>query len=230
MIKKFVYYGLIIVAIAIVIIFASGYVLTNGLYKSISAKNLTTGPDSFSYFPVSYNSSTQLAIYVLSNKPLNVYLLNSSTYLTWSAYALSNKSSNGLNYVDRLKVNSTDIFKNETYVVAPIIINNTNKTLKGIIYVVLDNTPGSTSSSKLVNSTIAYLPLGTSKLIVYGIFDVVAIILFVAGLIVLAYGLLKKEMIKDQSGKVVNAKDQKDKEYVDSLYKGVKKVKKGNSQ
>lgn len=231
MIKKFVYIGIILIVLAAVLFLTSGYLLSNGISKNVSIANLTVKQYNFSYYPATYYNTSEIAIYVLASQSVNIYILNSTTFSIWRNYVTSNKSANGLNYVEQLKVNSTDIFQNKKSLVAPLIVNSSKNYSKNVLYVVIDNTLGSPSTSTPLNASVAVLPLQTSNQIPYEVLGLLSLVCFIAGIILLIYGILKKEQPKlDASGNTVQSKEQKDKEYVDQLYKNVNRGKKKKSQ
>lgn len=230
MIKKMVYYGLAMLVLAAVLFFGSGYLFSSGLGKSITLNNFTIGADNFSSYPITYTNASEVAVYVIATKPINTYLMNSSDYLSWSSHMLSTRNSSGLSYAEQLGISTNDIFKNASLTVIPLLVNSSANVSKNKFYVILDNTFGSHSFNSSVNATVSYFPLHTSKLIVYELLDVLAFVILVAGIIILIWGLVKTNEPKvapvSTTGKPT--KSQKDKEYVDQLYKGVKKSKKKN--
>lgn len=236
--KKLVYIGVGLLIIAIVLFVISGYLLSGGLSKSIVLTNLTVGAHGFSDVPVIYgNNATALAVYMLVESPANLYVLNGTTFSTWSNYVKSNKNASGLNYVKTLNVNSSYIFQNKTVEVVPIRISKSaayNNTLPANkLYIVIDNTFGSKSTSTPINATVSYLPLDESRLLISAVLGYGVIIIGIAAIIVIIYGFIKKDpnqgMPTTIGGKPV-AKNQNEKDYVDQLYKGVKTKKRRDGE
>jgi hypothetical protein len=232
MIKKFVYIGLVMILIAVIMGISAGYLLTNSATKQLSASNLTINPNSFADLPIQTHNSTALAIYSIADNLTNLYLLNSTTFSKWSSYMFVHRNASGLDYVESLGVNSSDIFKNKSNVYTQVL-QTSSSNAASVEYVVIDNTPGSASSKIPVNATVTYIPLQLSSLVVYEIPVIIGFIVGVAGIIIIIYGILKRRpetvagIPKDGSG----TKDEKEKAYVEQLYKGIgKKRRKGQAK
>lgn len=221
-----IYYGLAMIILAAALFFGSGYLFSNGIGKTLAVKNFTVGADNFTSFPINYTNASELAVYVISAKPINVYLLNITTYHLWSSHMLSAKSDSGVGYAQQLGVVSNDIFKNSSFAIIPVLVNSSKNYSKNRVYVVMDNTFGSHSFNGSVNTTLSYFPLHSSKLLVYELLDVLAFVILIAGIIIIVWGLVRsgEPKMKEEMDKPLT-KDQKQKEYVDQLYKGVKKSK-----
>lgn len=229
--KKFVFIGIGLLIAAAVLFVLSGYFLTSGFSGSVNYTNIVVGAHNFSYFPVNYNHSiSALAVYTVLNKPANLYLLNSSAFLKWDNYMKVNGSAvSGYEYVQRISQNSTYIFNNATFEVIPLNlkVSKLSANQSGSVYVVIDNTKGSKSYSSSVNATISYVPLSGSTVMLSAGLGYGVVVLGIAGIIGIIWGLLKKD--DDTLGGKSDAKEDKtkeQKEYLDKLYKGVKKGKK----
>ena len=224
MIKKFVYLGIGLIILAVVLFIISGYLFSNEITNSVSFVNLTVRANSFSYYVANYHNTSEIAIYALADQPVNFYLMNSTAFSGWSGQVSSNKSANGLRYAQQLKLNATSIFENQKTIMAPVLVNGSGSYPGNSVYVVIDNTFGSSSVGMPLNASVAYFPLRISRIVYYDMIGVAAIILFIAGIIVSLYGAFKKSVPKtDSSGNAVPTKEDRDKEYVEQLYKGVKK-------
>jgi F0F1-type ATP synthase assembly protein I len=234
--KKLVLIGLGLIILAIIFLAVDS---TNGIGgNKITENNLTIGANSFSYLPVNYgNNVSILAVDAVVSAPVNIYVLNVSTFSSWDSYMQSNKGASGLSYVKSLGVNSTYILENKSVDILPISLVKNNVLPDNLavnkLYIVVDNTPGSQSSSLPINATLSYLTVLSSKvssaLIISFVFGIGFIVLLGIGIVVIVYGIFKKSAAEkvDKSGhSVKSTKDQKNKEYVDQLYKGVKTKKK----
>lgn len=233
--KKIVLIGVALLVLAIVFLAIDSTIGIGGSKPTTS--NFTVGADNFSYLPVEYNSSIAiLAIETLLSSPTNIYILNGSAFSAWSSRIKGNSSADGLAYIEKMGVNSSYVASNRSIATIPISLEG-NKVLQNNltlnkIYVVIDNTHGSKSYATQVNATVSYLTIVSTKvsstLAISLVFSVGFILLLVAGIIVIVYGILKKDVENAAQGaaKGVSAKEQKDKEYVDQLYKGIKSKKK----
>ncbi len=223
MIKKFVYYGLALILIAIILALASGYLLNSKVGSSVSSANLTAGAGGFAYISTPVGNYTALAVYAIMSNSTNLYIMNGSTFAKWNSYISANKGSSGISYAQSLGVNSSYIFKDKRSIYTQLFISgNTANSSTNKAYVVMDNTPGSNSTAIAVNGIITYIPVKLSSILVYEVPVIIALILGVSGLIIIIYGLVRKGQPKlgalDSQG---ISKEQKDKEYLDQVYKGV---------
>jgi hypothetical protein len=114
MIKKFIYIGLVMILVAVILAVLSGYLLTNSTGKQVVASNITVNASSFADLPIQLHNSTALAIYVVEANATNIYILNSAQFSEWSSYMDSHGNASGVGYVETLGVNSTYIFKNKS--------------------------------------------------------------------------------------------------------------------
>ncbi len=233
--KKIVYIGIGLLILSIVLFIVAGFLLSSGLGSSIMATNLTVQAGGFSSVPITYYSNTSaLAVYAVINNPANLYLMNHSSFTSWSGYMDSSRNASGIKYAEQLGINSTHIFPNTSFSVIPINLKGsaTSNLSANRIYVVIDNTLGSKSSTMALNASVSYLPLESSRLIISAVLGYGVIILAIAAIVLIIWGLVKKDKLASPmvDGKNV-PKDQQEKEYVDQLYKGVKGKRKrsGNS-
>ena len=233
MIKRIIYYGIVMLAVAAIISFASVYLFNNEIKSNGIGNNLTVEAHGFSYFPITYPNSSEMEVYVIADKPINVYILNATDYSRWSSYVHTANNPNGLAYAETLGLNSTRIYKNMPIVSAPLalIANSVNSSNK--VYVVLDNTPGSNSTGSPVNASVEYSFITLTKGLVFEVAGtVIGLVLGIVGIIAILYGVLRKSdptPTLDSSGRVQSTKEQRDKEYVDRLYRNVKKAKRRNA-
>jgi hypothetical protein len=225
MIKKFIYIGLVMILVAVILAVLSGYLLTNSTGKQVVASNITVNASSFADLPIQLHNSTALAIYVVEANATNIYILNSAQFSEWSSYMDSHGNASGVGYVETLGVNSTYIFKNKSDVYTEVLQTSASAPVS-TEYVVTDNTQGSPSSNIKVAGAVTYIPLQISSLILYEIPVIIGLVLGIAGIIVVIYGFMKKrpEPIMPSTMKG-DTKDEKEKQYVDQLYKGVGKGK-----
>lgn len=255
--KKIVYIGLgLILASLIVFVIAGNSTSSaiNNLAQTVNTTNVTIAAHSFNALKLAAPSNSLLLLAVsIQNGKANFYFFNSSAYATWTAGVGSN--STGLSRALSLEGKGVYVIYNGVFNASvPSSLVNASKSLlyttneskqypAGTYYAVIDNTNGSVSSGMSLNGRIAYVPpfnnaslqgsqysqlSGALKTgILYGL---IFFILFVVGIIVVIYGVIKKPEVDvaqaaAASGKVQASKQQMQKEYVDQLYKNVGKRK-----
>jgi len=229
--KKFIYYGLALIIIAIVLALVSGYLLNSKVSGSISSTNVTVNSGSFAYVAIPGGNYTALALYMIMANSTNMYVMNGSTFSKWSGYLGSNGGASGLARAQALEVDGNYIFVDKRSVYTQLFTQQSSAQNSSMnsVYVVIDNTPGSNSSKISVSGLVTYIPIKLSSLLVYEAPVILAIILAIAGLIVIIYGLVKKgaqnlgNALQPNDGKT---KEQHDKEYLEQIYKGVDSDKK----
>ena len=227
--KKIVFIGIGLLVAALILFLLSGFLLTNGLGSSTKLVNLTVKADNFAVVNIAFSGNTSaLAVYAISESPINLYVLNNSALSEFEAYITANRNASGISYIHNLNVNSSYIFTNSMLSIVPISVGSasTRSVFPGNrVNVVLDNTFGSKSVSNTINASVSYLPLRSSRLIASAALGYAVLILGIVGIILIVYGLVKKDESKSGpqgAGGGKASKAQQDKEYVDRLYKGVK--------
>ncbi len=222
MIKKFVLIGVILVIAAIVVFFLTSYLLTNSLGGKITMLNSTVAAGGYHEVRINYtNSTTIIALYTLISAPINLYVMNASAYSEWSGYMAANANASGVSEAGRLNLGAQGLFTNKTAGMVPIETNGVGgQGTQGSVYVVMDNTHGSTSSAESVNATLWYVPVEKSGILISAAIGYSCFILGIAGIILIIYGLVKKgKQAEEQKAE----KEKSDKAYVDRLYRNVKK-------
>ncbi|MCL5430306.1 MAG: hypothetical protein M1504_02405 [Candidatus Marsarchaeota archaeon] len=241
---------ILIVAAAVVLLIsgASAGGVVSGLKNLTKMQNFTVNGGAFAYLPLQSVNSSLLAVGVLNHK-VNVYLLNSTAFPLWEnsvSNTLAPGGGNGLYSALQLEGKGAFlIYENATNVTIPANLQlgnfsaspalyalNESLYKNGMYYVVVDNTHGSASYSNQVIANFLYLlppTNSTSAATIYNfnstlgtlfILGVVFIVLLVAGIIVIAYGLLKK---RQPTAETPTVKGGPTKEEVDRLYRGVGK-------
>ena len=229
--KKFIYYGIALIVIAIVVALASGYLLNSKVGGSVSSENITVNASGFEYVGIPNGNYTALAVYAIMANSTNIYVMNRSTFSAWSSYLSQNRGASGLSRAMALGVNSSYIFENKRSIYTQVFAqpgSGANSSLNGM-YVVIDNTPGSNSSAISFEGLVTYIPLQLSSLVIYEVPMILALVAGIAGLIVIIYGLVKKGGQSLANAMQPNdgmTKDQRDKEYLEQIYKGVDSDKK----
>jgi hypothetical protein len=242
--KKFIYIGLLILFIALVIFIALiiESPFSGAISKIVTTYNLSAGSGGFYDVPLSTSNSIRSMIYVALNGSANVYLFNTSTFAAWSSRVQGNASADGLASARSLGTGIGSLIESNVNISQITLTDNLSATkvngsvagfggFNGTAYVVIDNTKGSRSSNGVVRGVIVYLGLTQSNLGTYEsigaevlVAGIAEIALGIAGIVLIVYGVMKKapEAAEYPGG----AKGAASKEYIDSLYKNVGKKKK----
>ena len=219
MLKRTVIIGIALIVVALVLFAISGEVAKSSS-GPLRITNLTVAPGSYSYTTVTYSdNASAIAIYAFLNKPANIYVLNGSAFSEWSSHVSGNVS--GIAYAHEIGINSSYIVQNKTLAIIPLIVNGTAANSTSTVYVVVDNTNGSPSYASRLNASVSHVSVKGSVIVVTSALSFGFILLVIAGIIVLIYGLIKKPKPTDlhnASGAAEKA-DGNSKEYIDSLYK-----------
>ncbi len=243
--KRVVYSGIIVLVIGIVVLLVSGNLAHSIL--PVTQYNVSVGKGSYTEMSTNITNSSRFFMIFESKEYTNLYLFSSSAYSKWQAYITGNKNASGLLKAQQLEGNGTEaIFANVVIATFPEVVNKTSsasystnisKIFPGEYYIVIDNTNGSKSSSMSFNATVllpeaGYLSgkiSGSSSLTELAVLGLVMIALFILGLVLVIYGLISKP--KTGIGTLnINPSDRVSNEYVDELYKGIGKGKKGKNK
>ncbi len=219
MLKRTVFIGIALIVVALVLFAISGEVAKSSS-GPLRITNLTVAPESYSYTAVTYsNNASAIAIYAFINKPANIYVLNGSAFSEWSSHVSGNVS--GIAYAHEIGVNSSYIVQNKTLAIIPLIVNGTASNSISTVYVVVDNTNGSPSSASRLNVSVSHVEVKGSAIVVTSALSFGFIILIIAGIIVLIYGLVKKPKAVEPfpGNETPDKADRNSKEYIDNLYK-----------
>ena len=248
MIKNIVYTGIIIIIISILLLFFESSQLSSqnlniSISKILTVKNYTVGSDSFADYNVNLNTTSDLMAFMNSSSSVNFYLMNNSAFSSWKKL-VANTSSNKTGIEDAISLENKGvyyIYKNVSTLSIPsgLLKNSSTEPLfsevsnfNSVYYLVIDNTKGSPSSNKQVNATLVYIPPLTNQTLnspqlaqVKNLVNEamwmgsIFFILLIAGIGVLAYGLIKKPKtiyVETDSGK-----SKIDLSNVDELYNGI---------
>jgi hypothetical protein len=175
----------------------------------------------------------------VASSAINVYIFNASAFSLWQRHMAGNASVNGLQYAKTIYPGNSTFISASTTLVMPE--NGSAVLPKGAlfnnsVYVVLDNTNDSPSSGNTVNARVVYLILDSATTTRYHMLasnqtyvGVAALVLFIAGVVLAIYGIVKKEP-QSSAVQVPTSKKAADKEYIDSLYKNVDNKKAGKKK
>ena len=186
---------------------------------------------------------------MVSQSPVDFYLFNYSGFSKWASIAYAGNAPSG--YSAALSLEGAGLlygYKNARSATVPYTssIDNvspfyqTNATLlnsaNGAYYAVVDNTNGSASSATQVKATILYQskPSSLTQGQTASALGVLAagagfFILLIAGIILIIYGLVKKQP-QTAGTQAPQQKSDMSEEQVDQLYKNIKKKSKGRGK
>ena len=233
--KKIVYVG---IAVLLAGLLAYFYVYSS-ISSAISAsstqvlsrvyKNFTLQQASYGVINFTGTAPNISAFVVEANKSVDVSLLNASAYALWGSSISSNKSAYGYAEAARslegrgailLYENVTNATYPYTYAQPAYATNNTNATF-GILpigrYYIIVNGHNSSEGQIAVNSIVVgdvSVAENYDTLKSIGLLSVVAVLLFVIGLIIIIVGLFRKD--KNKQGSEMSQ------EAIDKLYSGIR--------
>ncbi|HUC39081.1 MAG TPA: hypothetical protein VL944_03040 [Candidatus Acidoferrum sp.] len=251
MLKKFVYIGLALIAVSVVLFFAAHGLLTSVAQGLLAEQNTTVANRSFSYIALPL-SNESVFVAAAASSPINFYLFNTTGFSDWTAALGTNASMNG--YDDAIALEGGGLLYGYHNVVEATIppthgglAENATGTavanqsfygsasisqgLSGTYYAVIDNTNGSASSSTQVMATFLYLSptanFAGKEAAALGLIVMTTafIVLLIIGLALIVYGFMKKPKTDASGTPLPTMKDvggMTDKQ-IDMLYKSVGK-------
>ncbi len=236
MIKKFIYYGVFIVAVAIIVLLAAGSSVSGNLMGNIPVENVTVPSNSFTYALINATGAQTAIVSVIASSTVNIYVFNASNFDLWISHMTGNASANGLEYAQAIYNNASQFIFANTLMMAPANVSlalSNGGLYNRSAYVVVDNTNGSPSSIKTVRARVVYVVLNSATTKKFRsladrqlYIGTASVLMFLAGVILVIYGAMKKE-VQAPAGQVPTGKKEASKEYIDSLYKNVIKRKRG---
>lgn len=194
MIKKYLYAGLVLLVVAVVVF----YILASNIAVGTPTKvaNLTVLNNRIGDVPVQVNSTAVSMWLVFVSGYTNIYLLNQSTFTGLSGYLNGNSSASAYSYVQAHNVNKSDVFLNSSGVRKENYPTSQNVSAGNYsVYAVIDSTSGSPSSNSVVNATVVYVAYGYSTLVKKSGELLIAIAAFILAVALLIYGALKKPKV-----------------------------------
>ncbi|MGC8651695.1 MAG: hypothetical protein ACP5UH_00365 [Candidatus Micrarchaeia archaeon] len=225
--KRVVYAGLLLLVIAIAVLAVSNGEAQNAIKKNISITNVTVLNDSFYAMPLHAINTTYITyVSVDANNALNEYLFNASTFGLWKTAMLGNSSASGIHYARLLDIGNRSLIYTNNAVMSAILQQNSSS---AYAYLVVDNTPGSNSSAMKVPVRIMVLPASESMLFPYAAGDVTGVIILLASIVIIIYGLIRKQKAyaQQEGSTATSTKGASDESaYIENLYKSIESKKK----
>ncbi len=221
--KKIVIIGLVLIAAAFLISFLLSYV---NPFMYINTKIPAGGFLPINFSIPSNKTPVLFAFLGRFNKSINLYSFNSTAFQKWAALAIANPE-NGLAYAESMEGNGTFAILTNVTSIALGMSYSRNLTNATIVYssnksisnetevIVMQSTKG------ITNASIAYIPPITqytlskypniSHAFAYiSIGSVSGIIMFIAGIMLVIFGLIKKPKAKEAEKQSVEELKERD--------------------
>ncbi len=213
--KNFVLLGLAIIAATILLLPVVGRSVISGVLSNGHNYTMVAPPNRYAYINVTLVANTPAAAYVTTNQSTDIYALNGSEFSSFKSAAANAVSLSEFRAANANTIEGAEILTNTTNTIA--LLENPNGAPRAYnYYVVIDNTGSSNAVSGYVD--VVYLSNSAGTDIVA--LGAVAIAGLIAGAALIIYGLVKKTPLPQEKSPIM---DEKDKAYVDSIYKNVGK-------
>lgn len=211
--KNFVFAGLAIIALVVLLLPLVGKYVMSGILSGGQNYTIVAPANKYAYANVTITANAPAAAYVVTNRTTNIYALNGSEFSDFqsifgNAIALSTFRASNANTIE-----GAEIFTNTSNTIA-LLVNPQNAPRAYNYYVILDNAGSANAVAGYVD--VVYLSNSAGMNIVA--LGAVAIAGIIAGAALIIYGLVKKPSDPKQKAPEQEAKDQA---YVDNLYKSV---------
>ena len=229
--RKIVYVGLLLMVLSVVLFVAISSSPVSIPHGQQLTENMTVPVLGYKAVQIIENGTSSIAFYVASSSDSNVFLFNQSAFSAWNK-SISSQPYNGLGLATSLESLGALVIYGGTPTAlvppvssyAPLYTSNVLNVSSGIVpagvyYAVIENMNGTLVNPKAINATFVYLPAVSSSLagrsfVRISSEGIVAILLFVVGIILAIYGAL-------QPGPAGRAKGVPTQEEVDALYRGI---------
>ncbi|MCL4363029.1 hypothetical protein M1439_01105 [Candidatus Marsarchaeota archaeon] len=237
--KRLVYSGLLLIALSVILfsIIASSTSSTfSKLYGDLVYKNITVNSNSLYYIDINSTTAYPMLMGLGMHSPAQVFLFNASSFSSWISGAGPKSGLSGailfegkglmLAYNNTMNVSIPTEPNN-----ALVYQSNSSKISSGELPIgsyklVIDNANGSSSLNTAINATYVYLPSSSISSITgsasgMGIMSIVALLLFISGLVLLVYGIIKRSPSVSKSAVAGLSSGTPSDEAIDQLYKGI---------
>ncbi|MDE1865559.1 MAG: hypothetical protein KGH94_02885 [Candidatus Micrarchaeota archaeon] len=190
MIRNYLYAGVVLIVVAIVIFYLVASYITAGTPTMIT--NLTVQRGGMQDVRQLVNSSGISILFVFTDTPTNIYFLNQSVFEGLSSYLAGNSLRSAYAYVSAHDQNASDVFKNNSTAVKELSHYSNGTSSNYYVYAVVDSTPGSESYNTIVNASVVYKSYSYSDWVNHSGEALAAIIALIVGVALLIYGVVKK--------------------------------------
>ena len=237
--KRLVYSGLLLMALSIILfgIIASSTSSTfSKLYGDLVYKNITVNSNSLYYIDINSTTASPMLMGLGIHSPVQVFLFNESSFSVWVSGTGPRSGISGATPFEGkgliLAYNNT---MNASIPTEPnnalVYQSNSSKASPGELPIgsyklVIDNANGSSSSNTAINATYVYLPSSSVSSITgstsgMGILSIVALLLFISGIALLIYGVIKKSAMVSKSAVAGLSSGTPSDEAIDRLYESI---------
>ena len=237
--KRLVYSGLLLIALSIILfsIIASSTSSTfSKLYGDLVYKNITVNSNSLYYIDINSTASSPMLMGLDIHSPAQVFLFNASSFSAWvSGTGPKSGISGAIQFEGKGLILAYNNTMNASIPVEPnnalVYQSNSSKIVSGELptgsyKLVIDNANGSSSSSAAINATYVYLPSSSVSTIIHStsgmsMLSIVALIMFISGIALLVYGIIKKSAMVSKSAVAGLSGGTPSDEAIDQLYKSI---------
>ncbi len=237
--KRLVYFGLLLIVLSIILfgVIANSTSSTfSKLYGDLVYKNITINPNSLYYISINSTTASPMLVGIGMHSPALVFLFNASSFSAWMSGSGPKSGLGGALLLEgkglMLAYNNT---RNVSIPAEPNSALEYQSNSSGInlgelpiggYKFVIDNANGSSSSNTAINATYVFLPSssvanitsGTSGM---GLLSVAALILFILGVVLLVYGIIKRSPSTSKSVVAGLSGGTPSDEAIDQLYKSI---------
>jgi hypothetical protein len=189
MIKKYLYAGLILLIIGVVMLYEVSSYVTTGTPTGIT--NVTVLHGRIGDVPLRVNATAISIMFVFASNNTDIYFLNQSAFSGLSSYLNASPSGSAYSYVKGLNINSSDMSLNSTSAVKEEY-QTSGTPGRYYIYAVIDSTAGSPSYNSVVNASVVYKSYGFGSWETNSIESLIGIAAIILGVGLLIYGAIKK--------------------------------------
>jgi hypothetical protein len=190
MMKNYLYAGVAILAISIVLFFATSQFVTIG--SPTQSVNVTALQGGIAYVPIHMNASSVAVVGVEAAANVNIYLLNQSVFSGLVSYLSANSMRSGYAYVSNAMVSANDIFLNSSTTFISVYQATQNESSNYTDYAVVDNSRGSYSTNSSVFAIVVYKSYNYSSSLNGSLVFLIPVAGIILGLALIVYGAIKK--------------------------------------
>lgn len=237
--KRLVYSGLLLIALSIILfgIIASSTSSTfSKLYGELVYKNITINSNSLYYIDINSTTASPMLMGLGMHSPAQVFLFNASSFSAWIS-GVGPKS--GIRSVIPFEGKGLMLAYNNTMNVsipaepsnALVYQSNSSKISLGELPIgnyklIIDNANGSSSLNTTINATYVYLPSSSVSSITgstngVGLLSIAALLLFISGLALLIYGIIKRSSLVSKSAVAGLSSGMPSDEAINQLYESI---------
>jgi hypothetical protein len=208
--KNFVLVGLAIIALTVLLLPVVGKSVISGILSGGQNYTIVAPANEYAYANVTLTANAPAAAYIIANRTTDVYALNGSEFSGFESVFGNAVGLSRFRAANANTIEGAEIFTNTSNTVA--LLENPHGAPRAYnYYVVIDNT----GSANAVAGYVDVVYLSNSAGMNIAALGVAVIAGILAGAALIIYGLVKKAPTNQKDPE----QEEKDKAYVDSLYK-----------